>query len=213
MGLIFSLSIFIFGLLLLLFNTVCFGLLKPKSKKTKILSYYLLASFIEGTICFSLYFVFQLNNFFLSHIFFNLQMLFLSYFFYNIFESKKVQQFIKFSVLVLILVFAVQYILNPAAFFKFNLYEIVSVCVLLIMLALLNIYYTLGQSKRFFYFSIGVIVYFTCTCLVYLLGGYTIILCKNPLIDHWIIKDVFFIIFQVLVFKEYNYLKLNRSAN
>ena len=207
MGLIIAFGPFIIGLLFLLVNALRFLFLDTKTTQIRILSYYLLASFIEGTTCFGLYFVFPENNFFISHVFFNIQLLFLSYFFYSLFENNKTKQFVKSSTLILLVVFIIQYSTQPKDFFKFNLYEIVSICVLLITFSLIYIYNSLGKSKKYLYFSVGVIIYFTCSCLVYLLGGYTIVLCQDPFIDHWIIKDVFFIVFQLLVLKEYTNLK------
>lgn len=213
MNLIIAFGPFLIGLLLLLFNAFSFLILRSKTLQTKILGYYLTASFIEGTACFGLYFVFPENNFFISHIFFIIQLLFLSYFFYNVFENKITKQIVKFFSVALLVVFILQYAITPSNFFKFNLYEVVSICVLLITFSLVYVYNNLGKSKKYLYFSFGVVIYFTCTCFVYLLGGYTIVLCQNPFIDHWIIKDVFFIIFQLLVFKECTNLKFDSTEN
>ena len=213
MNLIVAFGPFIIGLLLLLINVLRFLSIEYKTKPAKILSSYLLASLIEGITCFSLYLIFPENNFFVSHIYFNIQLLFLGYFFYTVLEQKSVKQFIKFSTIILMLFFIGQIIYEPATFFKFNLYEVVSICVLLITFSLVYIYNNLGKSKKYLYFSLGVVIYFTCSCLVYLLGGYTIVLCRNPFIDHWIIKDVFFIIFQLLIFKECINLNLHNIEN
>ena len=213
MNLIFAFGPFIIGLLLLLINALRFLSLVDKTTPVKILRYYLVASLIEGITCFCLYLIFPENNYFVSHIYFNIQLLFLGYFFYNILEHKPTQQFIKFSTIILMLFFIAQIAYEPATFFKFNLYEVVSICVLLITFSLVYIYNNLGKSKKYLYFSFGVVIYFTCSCLVYLLGGYTIVLCQNPFIDHWIIKDVFFIIFQLLVFKECTNLKFVSIEN
>lgn len=206
MNLIICISVFVLGLVLLVLNALQYILLKPKSKQTNVLSLYLTVSAIEGVICFCLFFVFPNNNFFLSHIFFTIQLFFISYFYYNLFQSKKEKNYVKFGVIFVFLISAIQYIINPQSFWQFNLIEIVSISCLLISFGLLYIYNTLNEKKIYFYFSIGMIMYFLCACIVYLCGGLTLVFLQDPYVDHWILKDLFFIVFQILIWKEINHI-------
>lgn len=143
MNLIVCISVFVIGLVVLVFNTFSCILFKPKTKQFKILTYYLLASSVEGIFCFAFYFIYPENNFFSSHFFFNIQLIFLGYFFYNLFDNKLHKKYVFFSALVIFLISTLQYIIEPNSFWQFNLFEIVGSCLLLIGFGLLNLYNTI----------------------------------------------------------------------
>jgi hypothetical protein len=206
-NLIVCISVFIFGLILLAFNAIRFSFVQNKNKQIRTLTLYLIASTIEGIFCFSLFFIFSNENFFISHIFFNVQLLFLGLFYYNLFNTKKEKRYVKYASIIVFTISVLQYIIKPASFWQFSLLEIISVSVVLISYALMHLYNTMGENKNFFYFSIGVIMYFLCSCIIYLTGGLTLVFCQDPYIDHWIIKDIFFIVYQLLIIKEYSILK------
>lgn len=206
MNLIVCILVFIIGIVLLAINGTLF-LFSPKLNHAKIMSVYLLATLIEGLSCFTLSFIYPNNNFFITHIFFNVQLFFLAIFYYQLFHDKKLKQYVKIASIFVWIILAFQYILYPASFWQLNLFEIVSISCLLISFGLLYLYNTLGESNYFFYFSLGLVMYFLCSCIIYLFGGLTLVFCKDPYIDHWIIKDLFFILFQLLIMKEYQNLK------
>lgn len=210
MNLIVCLLVFIIGLLILLLNTLLFTFLKNKTKPLQMLSYYLLASTIEGLVCFSFGVVFPINNFFLSHIFFTIQLVFLGLFFYHLFDNKNQRKYVKISSIAVFLVSGFQYVIKPSTFWQFSLIEIVGVSSLLISFGLLYVYNTLGQNKDYFYFCLGMIMFFLCSCIVYLFGNLTLVFIEDPYMDHWIIKDAFFIVYQLLILKEYK--NINKSS-
>ncbi len=212
MNLIVCILVFIFGLVLLALNAIRFAFIQHKNEQIKTLSLYLIVSTIEGISCFILSFMFPNENFFISHIFFNVQLLFLGSFYHNLFDSKKEKRYVKYSLVIVFLISVLQYIVNPAAFWQFSLLEIVSVSAVLISYALIHFYNTMGENKNYFYFSLGLIMYFLCSCIIYLTGGLTLVFCQDPYIDHWIIKDIFFIVYQLLIIKEYTILKKQLHA-
>lgn len=190
-------------------NSIRFTKLNLKNKELTYLKYYLIASALEASVCFGLFFLFPNNNFFISHFFFTVQLFFLSFFYYGLFEKAILKKFVKYATILLFLISTSQYIINPDAFWQFNLIEIIGVCSMLICFGLMYLYNTMGENKMYFYFSIGMIMYFLCTCIIYLSGNLKLIFLENPYIDHWIIKDLFFIIFQLLIWKEFKILKQN----
>lgn len=204
---IIGISVFLLGLVILLLNTLSFVFLKNKTRVLKIMSYYLIASVLEGVGCLCLAILFQVNNFFLNHIFFTIQLVFLGLFFYNLLENESHKKYVKTASILVFLVASAQYLINPSSFWHFNLIEILGVSCLVISFALLHIYNTLGQSKEYFYFCLGMIMYFLCSCIVYLFGNISLVFLHDPYIDHWIIKDVFFIVYQLLILKEYYSIK------
>lgn len=199
--------IFFSGLALLTVNLLLFISLKKKTKTTKILTTYVAFSLIEGLVCFKIYYLIPEANFLVSHFYFALHLVFVGYFFYHLFEEKLLKKIIPIAVASILLGFMLFYILNPANFFQFNLLETTVVCCFLASLGLINIYQTLGTSRKYFYFSVGVVLYFLCTAVIYLTGNIAIVFNQDPYLDQWIFKDLFFIVFQIFLFKEYQYLK------
>lgn len=202
MNLIVCYTVFIVGLLLLLLNAIRFITWLPKTRIHKTLTLYLIASTFEGVLCFILGFLNPNNNFYLSHIFFSIQLLFLSLFYYALFQDKKIKQYVKYTAILVFLINTLQYLIVPSSFWQFNLLEIVSVCCLLISFGLIHLYNTMGENKIYFYFSLGMIVYFFCSCIIYLSGQFTLVFLNDPYVDQWVIKDLFFIVYQILIWKE-----------
>ena len=123
------------------------------------------------------------------------------------FTDNKLKNFINSTVAIILLLLIFQYAKNFESFFQFNLIETTSISCFIVVLAIIYIYKTLGENKPYFYFSLGLLMYFLCTCFVYLSGNISIVLSQNPHIDQWIFKDLFFIVFQILIFVEYKNLK------
>jgi hypothetical protein len=211
MNLIVCYTVNLIGLALLLFNVISYLKYRPKSIQVSVLSIYLTASFLESSICFALFHFWQINNFFLSHIFFAVQWVFLSYFYFSMAQNSMHKEAIKYVASVLFFGIVLQYLLYPIKFWEFNLTEILVVSTLLICFALLHIYYNLGFKKQFFYFSIGLLLYFICSSIIYMFGNIEIVFLQDPLVDLWVVKDIFFIFFQILVWKELKYIKNNHD--
>ncbi|MBP6611111.1 MAG: hypothetical protein KA206_08470 [Paludibacter sp.] len=207
MNLIICNIIFILGVVLLIINAIQYSLLNFQTKEFKMLKLYLIASAIENSICFGCYYLYTNNNYFLSHLVFNVQLVFISLFYYELFQDKKLKQYVKYAAILVFAVSSLQYILKPDSFWQFNLLEIISTCCLLISFGLLNLYNTMGEGKKYFYFTLGMVMYFLCSCIVFLFGGFTVVFLQDPYLDHWVLKDLFFIVFQLLIWKELNYIK------
>lgn len=209
MNLIVCYTVNLVGLALLLFNVINYLIHRPKNIQIAVVTFYLSASFLESSICFTLFHFWHINNFFLSHIFFAIQLVFLSYFYFSMAQNSLHKRFIKYTAIVVFLGVAGQYLLNPNKFLEFNLVEILVISTLLICFALMHIYNNLGQKKQFFYFSIGLLLYFICSSIIYMFGNVEIVFLQDPYVDLWVIKDVFFIFYQILVWKELRFIKSN----
>jgi len=211
MNLIVCYTVFIVGLLLLLINAIRYFTCLPKTRINKTLTLYLIASAFEGVFCFTLGFLNPNDNFYLSHIFFSIQLSFLSLFYYTLFQDKKAKQYVKYAAISVFLMSMLQYLIVPSSFWQFNLLEIVSVSCLLISFGLIHLYNSMGEDKIYFYFSLGMIMYFFCSCIIYLSGQFTLVFLKDPYIDQWVIKDLFFIVYQILIWKELKMLIKNNN--
>ena len=200
----------LFGLLLLFIN-VCLFLKTLKSnyknKLYKSVLTYLLIYFIIELVCNIIGYLEPKANIFVSHFAFSLQFLFLSLFFYSLFEK----MILKKLVVVMFFFFLVTnmslYFNDGTLFWEFNLFEIVASSFLIIGYTLIHLFNNLGEKKNYFYFTIGVSAYMLTSSVIFLSGNLDLVFIKDPYIDIWIFNSLFFIIYQVLIFKEWSYIK------
>ncbi len=198
-------SISVISLLMLIVNSFLFvKTSKKKNKVYKILMLYLVVlSFIE-LFCNSMVILNFGNNFFISHFYFNFQFLFLSFLFYNLFENRILKHIVIINLLGSWFFLALQYSLDPSLFWRFNLTEILFISFLLIVYSLINLYNNLGKEKKsYFYFSIGLIMYLLCSSVIFMSGNLELVFLKKPYIDIWIFNSLFYIVYQVFIFKEW----------
>lgn len=202
----FALSVF--SLLLLLINAVLF-LVKAKkinSRTYKYVSIYLSALFIVEIFCNAVGFLHPDQNFYLSHFYFNAQFILLSIVFYRLFSKPNFKKTVVINYAVVTSIIIGMYIHDQDLFWQFNLFEIASTSAILIVYALIHLYNTLAEKKEYFYFMIGLILYLLCSSLIFLFGNYEMVLIDDPHIDIWIFNTFFYIIYQVLIFAEWNYI-------
>lgn len=205
----------ILGLVLLFINAILFTTkVKIINKKIyTVLTVYLAGLFVVEFFCNIIGFLNPSSNFFLSHFYFITQFILLSLVFYRLFKSKKLQTMVVVNSIIVLALIIYSYIDNPALFWEFNLFEIVATSLLLIMYSLYYIYKTLGEEKHLYYLLVGLIMYLVCSCLIFLSGNYELVFIKDPYIDIWIFNSIFYIIYQLLIFKEWRYINKQNSAN
>jgi hypothetical protein len=207
LALVFSISLV--GLLLLIMNSILFlSRLSGKGKLYLTLTIYLIALSVVETFCNIMGFLNPNSNLFLSHFYFNFQFLFLSFFYYKLFKTKILKKLVGVTFIVVWIVLAVQYYLNPALFWQFNLPEILSISFILIIYSLIHLYNNLGEKKRYFYFAIGLIMYLLCSSIIFMSGNLELVFWQDPYIDIWIFNSLLYIVYQLLIFKEWKLLKL-----
>jgi hypothetical protein len=207
LALVFSISLV--GLLLLIMNSILFlSRLSGKGKLYLTLTIYLIALSVVETFCNIMGFLNPNSNLFLSHFYFNFQFLFLSFFYYKLFKTKILKKLVGVTFIVVWIVLAVQYYLNPALFWQFNLPEILSISFILIIYSLIHLYNSLGEEKRYFYFAIGLIMYLLCSSIIFMSGNLELVFWQDPYIDIWIFNSLLYIVYQLLIFKEWKLLKL-----
>jgi hypothetical protein len=75
------------------------------------------------------------------------------------------------------------------------------------------LYNSLGAERRYFYFAIGLIMYLLCTSIIYMSGQYELVFVRKPYIDIWVFNSIFFIVYQILLFKEWRMLNRNKTTH
>ena len=209
---IICISISILGLLFLILNSFLYlKSIKGKDKLYKSFTSYLIVLSFYETVCTVVGILKPNENVFLSHFNFNFQFLLLSVFFYLIFENKNLKKLVV-TVLFLVWIFlAIQYSQQPELFWKFNIPEIVTISLILISYSLIHLYENLGEEKKYYYVSIGIILFYLCGSLIFMSGNLELVFCYKPYIDIWVLNSLFFITFQFLVFKEWKLLNKNKT--
>ncbi len=199
---IFSLSLI--GLFFLITNTILFFLSKKvKQKVNKTFLWYLFSLCIVEITCHVIGFLSFGNNFFISHFYFYFQLVFISLLFKNLIQNQILKKIILLILVLQTLLLAGIYASNPSSFWEFNIYEIISISVILISYALYYIFSNLSREHHYFNFSIGLVLYLACSITIFSSGNLELVLCKEPYIDIWIFNVLFFFIFQIFILKEF----------
>ncbi len=203
-NLLLSFSISLFGLTLLILNTILFvSKIKGKDKLYKVFTLYLVFLTMEELACNIIGFSQIIPNTFLAHFHFNIHLLFLSVLYYNLFTSVTLKKLVLILYVIILLGLGIQYFNNPTIFWQFNVPEIVIISIAIISYALIHIYNCISEQKNYFHFSIGISLFLICASIIYMSGQYELVFWQNPLIDIWIFSSIFFIVFQFFIFKEW----------
>lgn len=206
-------SISIVGLLFLIVNTVLFSTGKEIKKNIKkIFIWYLVLLSIIEVCCHVIGMLKPNSNFFVSHFYFGFQFIVLSVFYFILIENKVFRRLNVFILIVQTTYLTLTYLNNNELFWIFNTYEIVSTSLILVVYALYFIFSNLEFEHRYFNFSVGLILYLSCSIAIFLSGNLELVLWEKPYIDIWVFNSLFYILFQYFVFREYLFFKNLKSA-
>jgi len=212
---LFGFALSIFSLLLLLINALLFlsKVKKINNPTYKYVAVYLGVLFIVELFCNVIGYLYPAQNLYLSHFYFNAQFVLLSVVFYRLFSNPKLKKVVVLNYVVVTSVIIGMYVYETNSFWQFNLFEIAATSALLIIYALIHLNNTLGTKKKYFYLTIGLILYLLCSSLIFLFGNYELVFIKDPYIDIWIFNTLFYIIYQVLIFIEWKYINKQWLSN
>ncbi len=205
---IIAFSLSLVGLFFLIFNTILFFTKKNVRVKTKkTFLWYLFSLCIIEITCHVIGFLSFGNNFFISHFYFYFQLIFISLLYKDLILNQIIKKTILIVLVLQTLILAGMYFKNPNSFWEFNVYEIISISLILIIYALYYIFSNLSTEHNYFNFSIGLVLYLACSITIFSSGNLELVLCKDPYIDIWIFNILFFFIFQVFILKEFLFLQ------
>jgi len=88
-------------------------------------------------------------------------------------------------------------------FFKFNLFEIVLTSLLVVVFALLYLYKMLTDSKKYYYITVGIIIYLLASTVLFLVGNLTIGLSKEVRLISWNLNAFFVLVNQLFILYEW----------
>ncbi len=201
------------GLFFLLINSISFY----KTRKNKDFHYYLLMVYLMGLfvnelLCNITGFYAPGSNFFLSHYYFIFQFIIISIFFRGLFSNVILRKGILFFLILVLVLLAIQYYRTPDLYWGFNLFEIGVTSILLVLYALIYLIQNFNNIKsNYIYFSNGLIIYLVSSSTIFLSGNTDSVIFTEPfLLDFWFFNSLFYILYQFLIFKEWQILKHKR---
>ena len=204
----FGFALSIFSLVLLLINAVLFlSKFKNYNRVYKVVGIYLAILFFVELFCNLIGYFKPGQNSFLSHFYFNSQFLLLSAFFYQLFNNGNLKKIVLLGYVIITGLIITGYLIDFNSFWEFNLFEIVSTSSALVLYVLIHLFNTLNKEKKYFFLCIGLILYLICSSLIFMSGNYQLVFIEDPYIDIWIFNTLFYILYQVLIFKEWLYIR------
>ena len=205
---LFSFTISLIGLFLLFINSVLFfSYRKDRDIVYKYIMYYLMIQFVVELCCNVIGILYPNENFFLSHYYFVIQFVMLSLFFHQVFKNKLLKKIAHINLAIVLLILSFQYYKTPSLYWKFNNFEIGVTSILLIFYSIVYFYENLKESYKYHFFCFGLTFYLMSSCLIFLSGNTQLVFMNEPVyLDIWIFNSLFFILFQILIYKEWKFL-------
>lgn len=173
-----------------------------KRKAFNIFTLYLIVMFLIQMSS-EIYIYKKENNLFLSHYYFILQFILLSYFYISILDNNFQKNIIKVSVPTCLIILGVQYYLNNELFDTFNLFEVFITSFLLIIFSMFHFYNILNEKKEYYYINTGILLYLFSSTVLFIFGNLISKLDKKPSEIIWVLNAFLYIVYQVLIFKEW----------
>jgi hypothetical protein len=191
------------GYLLLLINTIFFFIGFSKNGRAyRIFAFYLCIMFIIQIIVSIMQYM-RIDNLFLSHFYFILQFIILSFFYLNLQFKKQQDRIVKGGLVFCLTTLALQYVLNPSIFFKFDLFEIFITSFLLIAYATFHLYNLLNEKRTFYYINLGILTYLFGSTVLFLAGNLVAKLRPEFNDVPWILNSILYVFYQILILMEY----------
>jgi hypothetical protein len=204
------------GYALLFLNLVLYlKVFFKQGKAFKIFTVYLLGTVLVQ-ITSKIFMILYDNNLFLSHFYFIGQFVLLSLFFKSLFKTKTQKTIVNWFLIIGILVLALQYLINPSIFFKFNLFEIFVTSFLIIIMAAIHLYNLLSEEKVFYYCTLGILLYLSGSTILFFVGNLTAILSTEYQFLPWTLNGVLVVIYHCFILFEWRktfYLKKIKINN
>ncbi|MCC4923287.1 hypothetical protein LL966_18805 [Flavobacterium chungbukense] len=144
-----------------------------------------------------------MSNLFLSNVFIIGQLILLGLFYNSLFALKSQKRFVGISLIVALLVLAVQFMMDWSQFLRFNLFAIALTSLLIVVYALIHFYNMLTESKSYYYASIGVVFYLLASTVLYFIGNLTHNLSNEFKFLSWELNAFLIIIYYFFILYEW----------
>ncbi|PWB19040.1 hypothetical protein, partial [Flavobacterium sp. HTF] len=157
---------------------------------------------------------FAFKNLLLVNFFFIGQFILLGLFFKSLSEDKKQKKCMQISMFFVLFLLTCQYIYNYNFLFEFNLFAITLTSLFLVCNALMHLYNQLTIEKKYFFITIGVIIYMLSSTVLYLIGNLTNDLSSDLKYLSWRLNAFLFIVYHLFILYEWkaSFFKKEKSS-
>lgn len=144
------------------------------------------------------------NNLIIAHCDTILQFILISLFFASMFTSEVHKKILYFFLVVLPLFLMTRFAISPELLFKYDNIETFSTSMFLIVYAALHLYNILNREKKFFYVTVGLLIYLVGSTTIVLTGNLLIALNDMKLYNKiWLFNILFYLAYQIFVIFEW----------
>jgi len=190
------------GIILIFVSVIIYLVGYKQNKKAtayKVFTLYLVVSFIISTTAFILAKQ-KIGNLYLSHAYFIFQFILLSLFYRLIFKSNQ-KKYVFIVIVLVCLILAIQYAYQPNLFFHFNLFEIFITSFPLVVYATIHLYNSLNQTNDYLIINSGILIYITCSTLIFILGNYISYEDMNADVKRniYLINKILYVVYLILI--------------
>ena len=133
------------------------------------LIYLLFANIMQVSM--DMFYLLHKNNLFLMNLFFIGQMIVLGLFYSSLMNSRSQKTIIHTTMVLNTIIIGIQSWMDYEQFFRYNLLVIVITNLSVIVFAVLHLYNMLTSEKKYYYITIGLILYLLASTLIYIVGN------------------------------------------
>lgn len=133
------------------------------------LIYLLFATIMQVSM--EMFYLLHKNNLFLMNLFFIGQMIVLGLFYSSLMNSRSQKTIIHTTMVLNTIIIGIQSWMDYEQFFRYNLLVIVITNLSVIVFAVLHLYNMLTSEKKYYYITIGLILYLLASTLIYIVGN------------------------------------------
>jgi|GEM_PF-1855534 len=138
-------------------------------------------------------------NLYFSHIYIYSQSVLLGAFYYRVCRNAKQRKFIKWYLICMTLILAVQYIIYPSLLLRYNIFEVVLGNYILVIASFFYLYNTTSEKRHFAYLSIGILMCAALDISIFLFGNVlaTIHIQEAGII--WFVHQLSVLLFHIMI--------------
>lgn len=191
------------GYFILLINLVLYTISFFRLEKANVffVGYLAFASFVQ----FGMEVLYHLkkNNLMLVNFFFIGQMILLGLFYRSLFKNKIQKKIVAASIALALIIFGIQFYLDPSQWNKFNLLAITITSLLIVGFALIHFYNMLTEQKEYYYVTIGIIIYMLGATVLLLIGNLSLNLSNDIKYLSWTLNAFLVVIYYLIILFEW----------
>jgi hypothetical protein len=191
------------GYIILLINLVLYSISFFRKEKANIflVLYIAFCSFMQFAM--EILYQFAFKNLLVVNIFFIGQFVLLGLFFKSLCENKMQKKCMQISMFFFLFLLVCQYIYDYKFLFEFNLFSITITSLFLVCNALMHLYNQLTTEKKYYFITIGVIIYMLSSTVLYLIGNLTNGLSSDLKYLSWRLNAFLFIVYHLFILYEW----------